>query len=243
MRSRISRTSATFLTISVLALFSGCAGAPSIRTASKPSESKRQYLGLKKVAVLPFTNIGGEKEAENQIIGILITELNIKRTFEEIEDPRYVKSVLKALKLRNVEELDLEVVQKMGSELKSQALLLGDIHAWGLGEGDGAAMNVSMTLTLMDTQTGKPIWIGSGAQRASFTVSRVLGINEGPTDLEVAREVIISLVKDMDKNITQHREEELSRIKAEESSKLKAAAEAEKRRLEEIIKQESEEGN
>ena len=113
----------------------------------------------------------------------------------------------------------------------------------GLGEGDGAAMHVSMTLTLVDTQTGKPIWIGSGTQRASFTLKRALGLNEGPTDLGVGRDVIISLIKDMDKEIRQHREEELARIKAEESAKLKAAAEAEKRRLEEIIKQEPEEGN
>jgi hypothetical protein len=243
MKNRFARMSFLLLTVSVLGFFYGCAGAPDIRAVSKPSESKRQYLGLKKVAVLPFSNIGGEKDAENQIMGIITTELNIKGTFEEIESPRYVRSVLKALKLRNVDELDLEVIQKMGSEMKSQALLFGEIHAWGLGEGDGAAMHVSMTITLMDAQTGKPVWIGSGSKRASFTMSRALGLDEGPTDLGVGRDVIISLIKDMDKEIRQHREAELARIKAEESAKLKAAAEAEKRRLEEIIKQEPEEDN
>jgi hypothetical protein len=243
MTNRGARINVLLFTLFLLVLFSGCAGAPDIRAVSKPSESKRQYLGLKKIAVLPFTNIGGEKDAENQVMGILITELNIKGTFEEIESPAYVRSVLKALKLRNVDELDLEIIQKMGSEMKSQALLFGEIHAWGLGEGDGAAMHVSMTLTLVDTQTGKPVWIGNGTQRSSFTTSRALGLNEGPTDLGVGQEVIISLVKDLDKQITRHRVEELARIKEEESAKLKAAAEAEKRRLEEIIKQEPEEGN
>ena len=159
MTNRIAPMMILLCTVFVIALFSGCAGGPDIRAVSKPSESKRQYLGLKKVAVLPFTNIGGEKDAENQIMGMLITELNIKGTFEEIEEPRYVRNVLKALKLRNVEELDVEVVQKIGSEMNSQGLLLGEIHAWGLGEGSEAAMHVSITLTLMDSQTGKPIWV------------------------------------------------------------------------------------
>jgi hypothetical protein len=69
-------------------------------------------------------------------------------------------------------------------------------------------------------------------------MNRALGLNEGPTDLEVGRSVIISLLKDMDKKITANREKELVRIKTEESAKLKAAAEAEKRRLEEMMKEE-----
>jgi len=233
----------TWLGVAVVFLASaGCAGRPSLRSVSKPSESKRQYLGLEKVAVLPLKNIGGDKGAEDQAMTIIVSELNISGTFEEVEDPHYVGSVLKALKLRNVDDLDLETVQKMGSEMNAQALLFGDIHAWGLGEGDAAAMHVSMTLTLMDTQTGKPLWIGSGARRASFTWSRALGLNEGPAALELARQVVVSLMKELKHEIGKHREDELVRIKAEEESKLKAAAEAEKRRLEEMIQQEENQG-
>ena len=229
------------ITTALLAAFTiGCAGSPEIRAVSKPSESKRQYLGLKKIAVLPFNNIGGEKISADQAQAFVISELNILGTFDDIEDPRYVRSVLKALKLRKIDELDLETVQKMGSEMNAQALMFGDIHAWGLGEGDAAAMQISLTLTLIDTQTGKPIWIGNGSRRASFTMSRALGLNEGPTDLEVAQEVVTSLLVRMDKEVDRHREEELARIKAEEASKLKAAAEAEKRRLEEMLQEEPE---
>jgi hypothetical protein len=167
--------------------------------------------------------------------------LNIRGTFEEIEDPHYVGSVLKALKLRKLEELDLETIQKMGSEMDAQAILFGDIHAWGLGEGDAAAMHIELTLTLLDTTTGKPIWIGTGTQRASFTWTRALGLNEGPVDLELGRDVIVKILKRMDKEIKGRQEEELARIKSEEASKLKAAAEAEKRRLQEMMEQEEKE--
>jgi len=238
--------SARFTMLIILAAFvgslTGCAGAPEIRHVSKPSESKRQYLGMKKIAVLPFTNIGGIKGAEDQAMSITISELNIRGTFEQVEDPHYVGRVLKALKLRKIEDLDFETIQKMGSETGAQVIIFGDIHAWGLGEGDAAAMQVSITLTLMDTQTGKPVWIGNGYRRASFTMSRALGLNEGPTDLEVAREVIVDLLKKMDREINDRREAELVRIKAEESAKLKAAAEAEKRRLEEMMQEDETEG-
>jgi hypothetical protein len=219
----------------------GCAGAPQVRTVSRPSESKEQFLGLKKVAVLPFTNIGGDKGAENQVMGILVSELNIRGTFEEVEDPLYVGGVLKTLKLRKMENLDVETIRKMGSEMNAQALVFGEIHAWGLGDGETAAIKVSITMTLMDARTGKPLWMGNGLRRASFTMSRALGLNEGPTDLEVARDVIISLVRDLDKQVEQRRKEELARIQAEEEAKLKAAAEAEKRQQEEAATETGEE--
>jgi hypothetical protein len=151
-----------------------------------------------------------------------------------------VANVLKALKIRKIEELDLETVKKMGSEMKAQAVIIGNIDAWGLGKGTDAAMQVSVTLTLMDTETGKPIWIGNGTQRASFTVTRAFGLDEGPTDLEVSREVVISLLKQMDGDIKTRREAELVRIKDEEEAKLKAAAEAEKRRLKEQLERPAE---
>ena len=237
MTIKAARLTMLFILAAFVGSLAGCAGAPEIRHVSKPSESKRQYLGMKKVAVLPFTNIGGIKGAEEHALSITVSELNIQGTFELVEDPHYVGSVLKALKLRKIEDLDLETVQKMGSETGAQVVLFGDIHAWGLGEGDAAAMQVSITLTLMDTQTGKPVWIGNGSRRASFTMSRALGLNEGPTDLEVAREVIVDLLKKMDREVTDRREAELERIKSEESAKLQAAAEAEKRRLEEMLQE------
>lgn len=237
MTIKAARLTVSFILAAFVGSLAGCAGAPEIRHVSKPSESKRQYLGMKKVAVLPFTNIGGIKGAEEHALSITVSELNIRGTFELVEDPHYVGSVLKALKLRTIEDLDLETVQKMGSETGAQVVMFGDIHAWGLGEGDAAAMQVSITLTLLDTQTGKPVWIGNGSRRASFTMSRALGLNEGPTDLEVAREVIVDLIKKMDREVTDRREAELERIKSEESAKLQAAAEAEKRRLEEVLQE------
>lgn len=221
----------------------GCSSSPMVRTTSKPSESKRQYLGLRKLALMPFNVVAGEKGAEDQIADILITELNLNDTFEEVEDPRYVANVLKGLKIRKLDTLDLETVNKLGTEMNAQAILLGNVNAWGMGlGGTEAAMHVSITLTLIDTTTGKPIWVGTGAHRASFSWARVFGLNEGPTDLEVGRKLVRSLIKDMDKEISAKRKVELVRIKEEEAAKLKSAAEAEKRRLEEQMKLELQEG-
>ena len=237
MTIRAARLTIPFILAAFVGLLGACGISPDIRQVSKPSESKRQYLGMKKIAVLPFTNIGGNKGAEEQAMPIVISELSILGTFETVEDPHYVGSVLKALKLRKIEDLDLETVQKMGSETGAQVILFGDVNAWGLGEGDFPSMQVSITMTLMDTQTGKPVWLGNGYGRGSFTWSRSFGLNEGPTDLEIARIVVIDLLTKMDKEITARREAELERIKSEESAKLQAAAEAEKRRLEEMLQE------
>ncbi len=233
MLRRVARKSVLVLAVLLAFTFSGCSGSSSVKSISKPSESKRQYLGLKKVAILPFKNLAGDKGAEDQAVGIVKMELNLLGIFPEVEDPLYVANVFKSLKIRKLDTLDLETVNKLGTEMRAQALLLGDINAWGLGDGSEAAMHVSLTLTLIDTTTGKPLWIGSGSRRASFTWGRVFGLNEGPTDLEIGRDVVSSLLKSMSKEIKRRREAELVRIKVEEAGKLKAAAAAEKKRLEE----------
>ncbi len=233
MVRRVAQKTLLIMVVSAAFGLAGCSSSPSIKSVSKPSESKRQYLGLKKAAILPFNNIGGEKGAEDQAVDIVKVELNLLDTFQEVEDPLYVANVFKSLKIRKLDTLDLETVNKLGSEMGVQALLIGDINAWGLGEGSEAAMHVSLTLTLIDTTTGKALWVGSGAQRASFTWGRVFGLNEGPTDLEIGRDVVKNLLKSMSKEIGRRRDAELARIKSEEAAKLKAAAEAEKKRLQE----------
>jgi len=233
MNRKVARTVILVSVLSAALMLIGCSSAPRVRTSTQPSESKRQYLGLKKVAIMPLYNIGGIKGAEEQLMDILYAELAINPSFEEVEDPRFVGNVLKALKIRKLDTLDLETVNKLGSEMRAQAIMVGNINAWGWGEGAEAAMHVSLTLTLIDTFTGTPLWIGSGAHRGSFTWGRVFGLNEGPTDLEIGREVVRSMLKDMNREIDSKREAELARIKSEEEAKLKSAAEAEKRRLEE----------
>lgn len=242
MTAKIARfVTATAMAVALLAAV-GCGGGVDLRSNARPSESKRQFLNLKKVAVVFANNIDGEKVGGDQLTDLLTTELNIIGTFEQVEDPRYVGNVLKALKVRKgtIEELDLETVKKMGSEMKAQAVILANINAWGLGKGDGAAMHVTMTLTVIDTETGKPIWRAMGTRRASFTWSRALGLDEGPTDLEVSREVIVTLLDQLDKDVADRREKELEKIKQEEEAKLKAAAEAEKRRLREQLEKPAE---
>ena len=233
MNRKVARTVILVSVLSAALTLIGCSSAPRVRTSTMPSESKRQYLGLKKVAIMPLYNIGGIKGAEEQLMDILYAELAINPSFEEVEDPRFVGNVLKALKIRKLDTLDLETVNKLGSEMKAQAIMVGNINAWGWGEGAMAAMHVSVTLTLIDTFTGTALWIGSGTGRGSFTWGRVFGLNEGPTDLEIGREVVRSMLKDMNNEIESKREDELARIKSEEEAKLKSAAEAEKRRLEE----------
>ena len=117
----------------LLALVVGCGGA-SIQTYSKPATGQRQYGKIKKVAVLPFDSVVEGSEAPLLTLDLFLQEVLSRGIFEDVEEPRYVGELMKKLKLRNTENLDREIVRKIGEELQAQALILGNVLLFGTEE-------------------------------------------------------------------------------------------------------------
>jgi hypothetical protein len=211
----------------------GCAGA-SIQTFSKPATGQRQYGKIKKVAVLPFDSVVEGSEAPLITLDLFLQDLLSRGTFEDVEETRYVGELMKKLKLRNTENLDREIVRKIGEELQAQALILGNVLLFGAEE-NSETVEFALRINLVDVDTGDLLWAGSTYARSSTTLGEILGVNQGPSANDVAVKGLGRLVQRLDKEFRRAREGEVERMleaaraaeEAEEAAPEEAPAEAE----------------
>ena len=212
--------------IALLALAMGCAGS-SVKTFSKPLSDKRQYGKVKKVAIMPFDSVVEGAQASRVSLDLFVQEVLTRGTFEQVEEPRYVGELMKKLKLRNTENLDREIVRKIGEELRAQALILGNVLFFGPEEKADIA-RFTLQVNMLDVESGDILWSGNTDASASTTLGEVLGTTEGPSIQEVARQGIAQLARRFDQDFRSAREDEVERMLEAEQAKAEKAAEEQK---------------
>ncbi|MDF1556104.1 MAG: hypothetical protein P1P84_23740 [Deferrisomatales bacterium] len=185
----------------------GCGGV-SVRTYAKPATGERQYGKVKKVAILPFDSVVEGAQAPKIAGDLFLQDLLARGTFEDVEEPRYVAELMKKLKLRNTENLDREIVRKIGEELQAQALIFGQILLFGVDDHSNIVEFV-MQVNLLDVKTGNILWSSRSFADASTTWGQVLGVSEGPSVNDVAAAGVGKLVARLDNDFRTAREVEV----------------------------------
>lgn len=196
--------------LAALALTLGCAGV-SVKTYAKPAAGQRQYGKVKKVAVLPFDSLAEGAAIPKNVGDIFLQELLSRGTFDAVEEPRYVAALMKKLKLRNTEELDREVVRKIGDELKAEALILGNVLIYGLQK-DSEVTEFSMRSNMLDVETGDVLWSAETYVKSSTSSGEILGVNKGPSPNEISLKGVRAVVASLDRDFREARQAEVERM-------------------------------
>jgi hypothetical protein len=185
----------------------GCGGV-SVRTYAKPATGQSQYGKVKKVAVLPFDSVVEGAQAPRIAGDLFLQDLLARETFEGVEEPRYVAELMKKLKLRNTENLDREIVRKIGEELQAQALVFGQILLYGVEDHSNIA-EFAMQVNILDVDSGDILWSSRSYSDASTTWGQVMGVSEGPSINDVAAAGVTKLVAGLDRDFRRAREAEV----------------------------------
>lgn len=169
--------------LSILILSAGCAGGKNIKF----------YRGvdigeIQRVAVLPFKNLSSEKEAAERIRRTVIAEL-LSRGVDVIE-PGELTRVLRELEVRSTTALSIKDIQKIGKELKVDALITGSVIAYRISRGINVSYpEVTIQLMLIDTETGNILWSVWNTEGGPDFWVRHFG-TEGKSLSETARDVV-----------------------------------------------------
>ncbi|GAB4365279.1 MAG: hypothetical protein Kow00128_07660 [Deltaproteobacteria bacterium] len=217
------------LAVLLVAVVAGCSR-PVLKAHIAPSKTKDQYLRIKRVAVFPFENYTEGKDADKAIDALLVPAIRDEEVFDEVEDTRFVRDVMKKLKITATDVLDKEVLKKIGDEMNVQGILYGKIVAFGKGKEKESASQVTMDMALVEPSTGSVLWTGNVSAYGGMTAGKVFGITEGMTDIEVARDAVRRLVRSLASDVEDARERERKGIAAE----IRKEEEKERARLEKL---------
>lgn len=213
----------------LVAVFAGCSR-PVLKAHIAPSKTKDQYLRIKRVAVFPFENYTEGKDADKMIDALLIPALRDEDVFDDVEDTRFVRDVMKKLKITATDILDKEALKKIGDEMNVQGILYGKIVAFGKGKEKESASQVTMDMALVDPSSGVVLWTGNVSAYGGLTAGKVFGVTEGKTDIEVAREAVRRLVRTLASEVEDARDRERKGIAVE----IRKEEEKERARLEQL---------
>ena len=152
----------------VLVNFAGCGSG---RIAEPfTSQGLKGDAGVR-MAILPFDNLSDDQGAGKTMENLVLVEF-LKNTSAYIIDPGEVMAALVEERIRLATSIPREILKKLGQRLESDYFILGIVHEYtmqrmsGAG-GAGEVPVVSLTLRILDAQSGEIVWATSAARRGN----------------------------------------------------------------------------
>lgn len=177
--------------ISMVLCLIGCRGGPTIYV--HPNADLSIY---KKVGVLPLENFTGEQFADERLERVFITELLATGAFEVVE-PGEMRRVIREQRISELESINPAEIKKIGNGLGIQGLFMGSVEEYGLTRiGAAEAVQISVTLKLIDVESGLTVWSANHSLGGVSTMNRLFGVG-GATTSKATKKLVRILLKSM----------------------------------------------
>lgn len=172
--SRRGRRAAGLLALAMAALgAAGCAG--SRRSEVTYQNPNMDFSQIERVAVLPFGNLTATQPAGERVRDVFMTMLQASGSFYVIP-PGEVTRGLSRVRIQNPAQPSADDVIALGKELKVQVIFTGTVREYGeVRSGSTPANAVSLSLQMLESQTGQIVWSASSTQGGVSAGDRLLG--------------------------------------------------------------------
>lgn len=179
---------------SLAALAPACAGR---RSAEVTYRDPRMDLSLvQKVAVLPFENLTTANTAAERVRDVFMTMMQATGSAYIIPPGEVARGVDRA-SVASATRPTTEDVVNLGKVAGVDAVITGVVREYGeVRSGSSSAGIVSVSLQMMETQTGKVIWSASATRGGVDAADRLFGGGGQPMDqvtADAVRDLLDSL--------------------------------------------------
>lgn len=148
---------------------------------------------INKIAVLPFYNISGSKDAGRVVSEAYVTEIFKSGKFE-VEEPGNVRHFMIQERVSVIGELEIEKIQLLGKRLKVDAVIVGTVEEFTGGRRENV---VAISSRMIDSKTGSVIWMNHRRRKGGdYTVIFDFGEIKSVTGL--AHKVVAEMVSTLD---------------------------------------------
>jgi hypothetical protein len=157
------------LLVLILSL-SACAG-----STEKYRDQMMDFGSIKSVAVMPFLNLSRDQLAGERVRDVFMTALQATGGVYVIPAGEVAKGIGLA-GIANPFLPSSEEVVKLASRLKADAVITGVIREYGdIRSGSATSNVISLSLQMMEAQTGRVVWSASVTKGGIDIMDRLLG--------------------------------------------------------------------
>jgi TolB-like protein len=146
---------------------------------------------VKKVAVLPFQNISGNKYAGNVVANAYVTELFNTGRFL-VEEPGNIRRFMIQERVDTIGEMELDRLKVLGRRLRVDAIVVGTVEEFDDGRRDGVPV-VSVTARMVEASSGRIIWSGQNRRKGDDYII-VFDLGEVRTVTTLTQKVVKEMV-------------------------------------------------
>ncbi len=186
-----ARTTLTIMGIfTLVANLSACA---SFGKANMYRDPNMDFGSIKTVAILPLSNLTRDTLAADRVRDVLANNLFATGGIYIIPPGEVARGIVRA-GLASSSSPSIEEVKKLGGILSADAVITGDVKEYGEVRSGSVTSNViSLSLQMIETQTGKVVWSASSTKGGVSAWDRLLGGGGKPMD-DVTEQAINDLI-------------------------------------------------
>lgn len=184
----LSLTCLKILSVFLTLLFmAGCA------TSHNPTpDTSNTAKQMKKVAVLPFYNITGQKDAGKIVSNIFVSEMFKSGRFH-VEEPGNIAQFMIQERMETIGEIEMERLKILGKRLGVDEVLTGTVEEFDDGRSSGVPM-ISITARIIDSNSGRLVWSQQNKKRGDDYII-VLDLGEVRSVATLAQKVIKEMIE------------------------------------------------
>lgn len=155
--------------LAALLALAGCA------TVEPYRDANMDFSSLKAVAVLPLANLTRDQQGAERVRDVLTNQLQAGGAFYVVP-PGEISRGISRVGIVNATTPSTEEVVKLGALLKADAVITGVVREYGeMRSGNVASNVISVSLQLVETQTGRVVWSAAVTKGGVGMKERLLG--------------------------------------------------------------------
>jgi len=164
-----------FLTVIILA---ACA-----TTTEVYRDPNMDFGIIQSVAVMPFTSLARDPVIGERVRDVFISKLLSTGAVYVLPTGEVARGVSRS-EIQNPTALTVDEVIKLGGFLKVQAVITGTVREYGEARSGAASSNIiSLSLQMIETQTGKIVWTASSTKGGISIWDRLFGGGGQPLNI------------------------------------------------------------
>ena len=151
------------------------------------------FNSVRVIAVVPFENLTKETQAANRVRDVFMNMLLSTGAVYVLPAGEVARGLTRA-GIERVAALSAEDVVRLGGIVKADAVITGVVREYGEIRAGASASNViSLSVQMMETQTGRIVWTATATRGGITTSDRLFGGGGRPMD-DVTRDAVVEVL-------------------------------------------------